>query len=157
MPETLLRADIHVIALTETSHWTIREQDKPYLKSIVGIYCFNKNEQTHCCEITPSYELHHVENQVRLTKAGLALGEDGSGGWEELVDYYETAATDDGIIYMHCHVVDALIEKVQASGEKFRHHHQGDPLEGIADADYPDWTDKLMESVREGLLANSVM
>ena len=49
---------IYGVVLDETEYWNediIQKADK-----IFGVYLYNPKEITHCCEITPSYELHFM-------------------------------------------------------------------------------------------------
>lgn len=56
-PKTKIKiVDMHVIALDETKYW--REDIAKACGVIKRVYMFDRNEQTHCCELTPSYFLY---------------------------------------------------------------------------------------------------
>ncbi len=48
--------DMHVIALDETKYW--RDDIAKACGTIKRVYMFDRNQQTYCCEITPSYFLY---------------------------------------------------------------------------------------------------
>lgn len=154
-----VRLNIHVLALDETTDWTIRSQDAPYIEAILSVKFYNSHEVTYCCEITPSYALHFLSYQIRWTPAGEALRESDPDATEVLQEHYECSGVEEPLAYWHCHLMDAQIERLAALND-FRYHHYGDPRPADSDADYQQWLDETedpMESVLESLQANSVL
>ena len=71
-----LPIDAYVIAFSEIDHYFIKDEDRPHIQDIRGVYLFNHNERTFCCEFTPSYWLIHLYDEVILTpEADEALDE----------------------------------------------------------------------------------
>jgi hypothetical protein len=135
--------DAYAVALDETTNYEIDETDRPYIECIVGVYLFDRNQRTRCCELTPSYWLIHLYDQVRLTPAGQALDE---YQLDEIYQKYEYCGGED--IYVHCHSVERIIAK--ANENPFTVYHYGDPEVDEDDVDYDD----QMEGVREYLCGN---
>lgn len=108
-----LPIDARVVALDETRYYSIDEQDKPYIKEIRAMYMYDKNEVTHCCELTPSYWLVHLYNQVITTDDGGELPEEHKG---RLYEKYEHEPSDD--IYVHCRVVDSIENRAVEAGKE---------------------------------------
>ena len=62
-----MKLNIRSIALKENiKDWDIPEHLKPYIKDIYGVYIFNADQNTMCCELTPSYALWFAEYQVDM-------------------------------------------------------------------------------------------
>lgn len=88
------------VGLDVTKHYEIEEEDKPYISQIVDVFVYNRNECTHCCELTPSYWLMYVDTFVRF-------GPTPSDEVKERIDSrYCHEATED--CYVHCSDVDKL-------------------------------------------------
>lgn len=133
--------DAYAVALDETANYAIEEADQPYIEKIVGVYLLDRNQRTHCCELTPSYWLIWLYDQVVLTEAGQKLDD---LAVDALYQKYEYCGGED--IYVHCHSIDALIER----NEKWTVYHYGDPEVDEDDVDYDD----QMEGIREHLCGN---
>jgi len=56
----------HCIEIDETSSFNINREDAPFIKKIMGIYFFDKNEYTYVCEMLPSYFLRALGYSVHL-------------------------------------------------------------------------------------------
>jgi hypothetical protein len=128
--------DAHVIALDETNHYFIDPKDKPFIKQIRGVYLYDANQHTYCCEFTPSYWLMHLYDQVILSKEGEALDEFAK---DEIYQKYEFNGGED--IYVHCHTIDALVEKAG----RWEHHHYGSTGAKYKDSNYDEQIDGLRE------------
>lgn len=136
--------NIHVVALIETDHYFIEPADAEYIAQIRGVYLFDKGKRTHCCEMTPSYWLIHLYDQVILSEAGDALDEDQK---DRLSQAYEYNGGEN--IYVHCHEIDALVEKADPG----KHYAYGDSEVKEEDVDY----DGQIEALREHFCANCVL
>jgi len=137
-----LPIDAYAIALDETSFCIIDEADAPLIDKIVSVYLFDRNQRTHCCELTPSYWLIHLYDQVR-TRADADLSDDRA---QELYNKYESFPGAD--IYVHCHEIDHLIDAKDP--EPFTVYHYGETEVDFDDCDY----DEQMESLHEHLCGN---
>lgn len=143
--------DAYAVALDETHYYNIDAADQPYINRILRVYLFDRNEQTHCCELTPSYYLIWLYASVELTDAGQALDDDARG---ELYDRYETEPGDD--CYMHCHTVDRIID----AKEPGTVDHYGDvPLHNLEDgiSDNDERHSAEMEAIREDCSCNHTL
>ncbi len=140
--------DAYAVALDETDRCHIERADRPYIARILGAYLFDRNERTHCCELTASYYLIYLFTSVELTDAGHALDDDARG---ELYDRYEMEPSDD--CYVHC----GEIERMIAAGKPYTVSHYGD----VAESDLEDGIDDAnerhsaeMEAIQEDLSCN---
>ena len=137
-----LPIDAVVIARDETLHYAIRPNHRKHISAIRGVYLFNRNEITHCCEITPSYHLIHLYDEVILTDADCA-----DDIREKLCEQYETCGGEN--IYVHCHEIDAKIEANKPNTVHI-HGETGIPYD---DSDY----DEQIEGLREHFCGNHVL
>lgn len=133
--------DAYVVALDETDHYDIDPADRQFIRQIRGVYVFDRNERTHCCEWTPSYWLIHLYDEVLLTEAGEALDDHAA---DDLYQKYEYCGGDD--IYVHCHSIDAIIRR----NEPFTVYHYGDTEVDQEDVDH----DGQMDALREHFCGN---
>ncbi len=138
-PETMImnKIDAWAIALDETDHYDISEADAPLIKQIRGVYLFDRNRRTYACEMTPSYWLTHLYDQVILV-------DDDDPRREELHEDYEGYPGDD--IYVHCSTIDKII----AENDRNVVDHYGDTEVSFDNVDYAN----QMESVREYFCGN---
>ena len=141
MSDTVAPIDAFAVALDETANYEIAEKHRPYIKRIMGVYLFDRNQRIHCCELTPSYYLIHLYDQVILTEAGEAMGEEFK---DDLHEEYEHCGGEN--IYVHCSEISKLIDR----NEKWTVYYYGDPEIDYEDSDYDD----QMEGIREYLCAN---
>jgi len=95
--------NIHVVALIETGYYCIDPADVEYIAQIHGVYFYDKEQQTHACEMTPSYYLVYLYDLVVLTEAGEALDEDEK---DRLYQAYEYNGGENK--YVHCYAIDEL-------------------------------------------------
>jgi hypothetical protein len=110
---------INAVSLNETRCYTIREEDKKYIKEIRGVYAYNPESCTHLCELTPSYDLRFLYTYIVLnTLAVVTTCEDEDDSIEEFAEELEQRycfeSNED--IYMHCADVRACKE-VKECGE----------------------------------------
>jgi hypothetical protein len=133
--------DAHVVALDVTEYFSIADEHAPFIERIRSVYLFDRNERTHCCELTPSHYLIHLYDQVILTDAGDELDDYAK---DDIYQTYEYCGSED--IYVHCHVLDRIIAKA----DRGNHYH-----DGIVNAPYADTThDEQMEALREHFCGN---
>jgi hypothetical protein len=137
--ETEVPIDAYAVALNETDNYFIDEQDQRYVREIRGVYLFDRNRQTHCCEFTPSYFLIHLYDQV--------IPADDTP--DEIVDRLDSA-------YGHCGGEDKYvhvwqIENIIMANKPFAVAHLGKPVyrngEPIRSGELE--YDEIMEDLRE--------
>ena len=129
-----MKIDAYVIALDETRY--VDECDRPFIRQARGVYLFDRNQHTYCCEMTPSYYLIHLYDEILLTEEGEALDDP-----DRLYETYECCNGDDR--YAHCRDIDAIIER----DEPFTVYHYGDTdADADADAEYDEQLDALREN-----------
>lgn len=63
-PNPDVKPDWWCVALDETKHWNLSDEDKPFVKAIMGVYFYDANEYTYCCEITPSHYLRGLRGSI---------------------------------------------------------------------------------------------
>ena len=129
--ETVIPRDIVAVWMDETRFYNLAAEDAPFIERIIGVYILDRSERTYCCEVTPSYLLHHVYDVVTTYEE--TPDEVRERLWEE----YALNGGDD--IYVHCSVINALpperIYYVWGDGanddndamESAREHIQGNP------------------------------
>ena len=128
--------DARVIAINETEWYGELPRS---IKTIRGVYLYDHNQHTFCCELTPSYHLIHLYNSVNLTEEGLELPDDERG---ELYDEYEYNCPGDDI-YVHCRTLDRLAEK----GSDNDYFIYGETGESYDDTSYDDQIGEILENV----------
>lgn len=138
-----LPIDARCVLFDETDYYGIDDEDKPFIGSINGIYLYDKNERTHCCEWTPSYWLIHLYDVIDFK------GDPSDDKRDELSQKYEYNGGDD--IYVHCHTLDET-EKRQKKKRKCRRTliEIGKTGVNYADVDH----DEQMDSLREHYCGN---
>jgi hypothetical protein len=62
-PNPNVKPDIKYVKIDETRHWDEGFLKKYDITRMVGVYIFDANEYTYCCEITPSHWLSFIETQ----------------------------------------------------------------------------------------------
>lgn len=109
------KSDIHIAVIDQTQYW-----DEEFVKitgRMFGVYVFDKNRHVHCCEITPSYELHFVEDiwENRCEVADRDECEADSIDQEilmtdnEPVSYYHTYVIDGGKDWPACELPEGSV------------------------------------------------
>lgn len=142
MPDTeKLPIDAYVVAFDETGNYRIAEKHRPFIQSIRGVYLFNRNEETYCCELTPSYFLIHLYDEV------IFEGEVSEELRDEISQKYEHCGGDD--IYVHCRTIDSLMPGHRPGWI----HHYGNTEVSYDDSDY----NEQMEGLREHFCGNHVL
>jgi hypothetical protein len=137
-----LPIDAYVVAFSEVDHYQIREEDRPHIQDIRGVYLFDRHERTFCCEMTPSYWLIHLYDEVVLTpEAQEALDELEK---DTIYQEYEYCGGDD--IYVHCHTIDGMIEADKPNTV----YHYGWTAVRYRDSDH----EEQMEGLREHFCCN---
>jgi hypothetical protein len=138
-----LPIDARIIALDETEFYHLEPEEQRLIRAIKGVYLYDANRHTHCCELTPSYYLIFLYNSVNLTDEGLALDDEARG---ELYDKFEVECGGDDC-YMHVHTVDQLAEKAEKA-DNGTYHVYGDPEVSFDDSDYDEQIEGLVEYFR---------
>ncbi len=133
--------DAYAVALDETDRYQIASADQRHVKQIRGVYLFNRNQRTCCCELTPSYFLIHLYDQVILTEGGDKLDDFAR---DRLFQEYENCGGDN--CYVHCSTIEKIIER----SDPCIVSQYGDPEVSQQDVGY----DEQMESIREEFCAN---
>ena len=131
------KIDAYVVSLDETNNYILNPRESEYIQSIRGVYFYDYNEQTCCCEFAPSYWLYHLYDEVVFNEEGEKLSEEEKS---VIYDIYENNGGDD--IYVHCHTID-----------KMKKHHYGSTGVKYSESDY----DEQIEGLREHFCGNHVM
>jgi hypothetical protein len=130
--------DAYVIALDETEFYSLKPAHRPHVKAIRGVYLFDRNTHTHCCELTPSYYLIHVYDEV-------IPADDTPDELRELLDSeYAYCGGEDK--YVHTHAIDRILSEARP----FTVHHYGDPGVSFDDVE----RDEQMDALREHFQGN---
>jgi len=138
--------DFRVVGKNETEFYNIREQDKPYIKRILGVYMYDNNRHIHVCSVTPCLELRHLYNTVELNDMEIS---------DELKDdLYSEYEHQDSEMY---HYVDVNVMDRSRVNHPDLHCIYGEHnnLPDISDYDTEDeWYQALENSVHEYLSCN---
>ena len=146
--ENRVTIDARVIALNRTHHYLIDAKHQPSIARIEEVYLYDKNQHTHCCELTPSYYLIHLYTRVIFSPKGDKLNEHEQ---DEIFQAYEHEVTEE--CYVHCHEIDAL----ETQAKPFTYHIHGDPEFGDAADEFEneeDFHDSVMDALREHFQGN---
>lgn len=136
--------DARCISLDETKYYNFNPEHAPFIEKMYGIYLYDKNSYTHCCEFTPSYFLIHLYDSCVLNEAGQALSEEKK---DEIYQAYEhTGENEDK--YVHCSSIDSLEKELVK--KSFRYHRYG--RTGVRLRTVP--REQQMESLQEHFRAN---
>ena len=91
---------LRVCLLEETENWN--EEITKRAGKIFGVYLYNPDTRTHCCEITPSHELYFLHSVPEN------LPDDEDERERLLDDMDEGNLETERVSYMHCHTLKAM-------------------------------------------------
>lgn len=135
-----IKPDYHWIRFDNTKHWNAMflVEIGPDAK-IISTYVFNHNSATHCCELTPSYELHLAGTEFKTSR------EMSDAERDEIDEKINGAIGESDLIeYHHCSTIDGYREKgVDIPGKS-------KPIRQFVGCD----NDVTIDEVREYYLAN---
>lgn len=127
----------HLVLLNETHHWHKDIQEK--VKVIYGAYVYSDEHRTHCCELTPSYE---------LTCVGVVW--DPRDLTDEAVEELESVLIEHcdagGCRYVHCWALKTFVGAVPEQQQDL-------PWLTFGDESYGEYVDALLELWSSGSLA----
>lgn len=130
---------VKVLQLDETGYWVPSIAERA--GKIIGVYLYHNNLHVHCCELTPSYELHFVGSFY----TAFNLEEDEREKLDE--EIREGNADQELVTYMHCSQIDAM--------PKINSWQNIAGTYSFPRVDSEDSRDEMIESAREWLRANS--
>jgi len=129
---TEIEPNWNIIKLNERDYWSPDVLEATTAN--YGVYAFDRNAQTFCCEATPSYCLYRIGTELHAVEG---MSEDDR---EQLNEYEINAdAGADDIIYMHVSDVESLIGE---SPDLLQHVDMDE--ENVADDEDP------VDNIREG-------
>jgi hypothetical protein len=132
------KMDLCLVRLDETGYYDSGFLKKIGVKRVWGVYLYDRGEQTHCCEVTPSYWLVQVDIAVEFSfsRTDPAYEKKSEKAEMEIRQVQE----NDGM-YFHCHQIDIL-------PDEDRHVH-GSPFNGAPpDISYEDAFEGVVEHYR---------
>jgi hypothetical protein len=134
-----INIDIWLLVQDETEYWNLDPQHMAMIERIEGVYLYDKNQVTHCCEVTASYCLLFVENRA-VFKPDVSEED-----IDEIDGIIRGVPQEQDVTYMHCHTVDDIPDR--------KKHHYGSPEVPLEDVPY----DEQIESVLEYCQANCLI
>lgn len=96
MEEVQVIPHFKVVAIDETRDW--RDDMVAKCGRLYGLYLFDVNRHVHCCELTPSYEMHFIE-----TVAANFIDDETDALIREA-----NAQCQQDVEYQHCRVIDRM-------------------------------------------------
>jgi hypothetical protein len=131
-PNPDIKPDIKYVKIDDTRHWAEGFLKKYGITKMVGVYIFDANEYTYCCEITPSHWLEHIETQPELEQ----WPEDQETREELYDEILEAEMGNDNDCYMHVRCVSEAMPRIIEIGsmdgcedmEEGREYAQGNSL-----------------------------
>ena len=95
-----MKTDLKVVLIDTTNFWSKKFLAKGNVTKVQEVRLFDANVHTHCCEITPSYELNLIY--------GIPVSEkQTSDEWE--MEFAESMNIDnDQVEYWHCSGIDKM-------------------------------------------------
>ncbi len=109
--ETTENREYHRIRIDDTPMWDAEFLTKHRITKMETAYVFDKNSVTHCCELTPSYEMHPSGYEVAFRDD--VLDSDKEDGWEALEDSGSFVLEE--IKYFHCRSIAGI--ELESLGE----------------------------------------
>ena len=98
-----------IVKLDETANWSfVPDWMKQYIKRIFGVYVFDGSVAVHCCELTPSAELHFVQSDYEVTEQYIDANDDEC---EQIHDFFsdgDAELGDSDVRYLHLSNIDAM-------------------------------------------------
>lgn len=138
-----IKPDYRLIKVSNHKHW--REDIQNVTTDIWTVYAFDMNTHVHCCELTPSYELHFIANDYSEI-------DDLTEEQREDLNEKILSAYDEQVCYMHVSDVDRMVARNPKLTRKVEVDEDGD------DGDDED-IDKMlhaMDDIRELWSSGSV-
>ena len=97
----------YAIRINETEYFKDWLEKYTYGGKIYGVYIYDANEHTYCCEVTPSYCLYPVGYALEWDSMDLEEMAAKSGiSTDELEEIENTI--DENVTYIHCGSIDRL-------------------------------------------------
>ena len=122
---------IKVVKIDETAYWcrdTVKAAGR-----IFGVYVYDEQSVTYCCEMSPSYALHFVESQTSRVVP------------DEMNQMMLEAGCDTPpVSYVHCRLVDAYPEMPE---RQFPEERTGQYVLFEADPESPDSVQAIEEAL----------
>ena len=137
--------DAYAVALVETDDYFISPADAPFIQAIRGVYIFDRNSRTNCCELTPSYRLIHLYDLVDCQPGTT------EERFQQLTDTYGNLGGEDN--YYHCREIDPIV----TAADQFTVCHLGRPVTRVSRQPIPyeeTSHDEQMEELRETYSGN---
>jgi hypothetical protein len=117
---TTVKPDWYLVKIDERRHW--REDIQAQTKEMYGVYAFDRNRHVHCCELTPSYELHFIANDyVEIEEVA-----DDESKRDALNDLVLSAFNDDPVSYVWASRIEQMMKD---HPERFKHVGEMEPEE----------------------------
>lgn len=136
-----IKPDYRLIKISDHKHW--REDVQSATKDIWTVYAFDVNTHVHCCELTPSYELHFIaQDYQEIDDLTEEQREDLN---EKILSGYE-----EDVCYMHVRDV----ERMMSQQPKLTRTVEVDDVDDDADSDN---VLRAMDDIRERWNSGSVM
>jgi hypothetical protein len=143
---------IRALVINETDHWADFVKAKKLGGKICGVYLYHDDIGVHCCELTPSFECHFVEDVWDVPDRG-ALDESEIDGID---DEIRCAVTDQDVRYWHISYIRSLPERPEGSFELPEKGHtflvSGDEEKSQYESD-EEWMEAILEYARGNALA----
>lgn len=134
-PNCKVPPDWQCVALEETQHWNLAEEDRPFIVKMMGVYIHDRSSYTYCCELTPSYFMiylgdvavlkHDTPDDVReRINEKYECSYQGESGYMHVRDI-EAVAADQKVQYGP--VADWADEEDRGESQ-VREYYQGNPV-----------------------------
>ena len=135
---TEIKPDIRIVKLDETGFW-MDEWLVSHAGKIFGVYMYDASKQTHCCEVTPSYELHFIESQPLAYQEDEAIR-------EKMDEHLRDGDIEtDPIRYTHVRDIERIAEVVEGKFPEHSHRFKLSHLEGY------EWGDEDTTAIDEAM------
>lgn len=91
---------LRICLIEETENWSREVTERA--RRIFGVYLYNPDTRTYCCEITPSHELYFLQSVPET------VPDDENEREHLLDDINEGNFETERVSYVHCHTLKAM-------------------------------------------------
>ena len=138
-----VQMDLWLAVLDESQSWQLSDVNKDFVKKVEGVYTYDANEVTRCCELTPSYCLYPIGSRAVSPED---TPDEVRGDIQDDIDGNDCH----DVRYVHTHLIDTLPvvgddDEVVSADYRRR---WGSPVVSLRDTPYQQQIDDMVDYFR---------